>query len=564
MNKRVAIGIAAALAGLIVVTVLGVLVAEDDRQLGALNRSTVAPRFSVDIDGFATAVRSVKGCGITGAVVKAAPGADNVKRKHVANVEHQPCVIEVNASMGKGAYEWIKQTLARQLTTKTVTITEADFNYNAKTHTTLSNAVLTKVRFPALNGSSKDAAHIELTFQPEQIQKQAAGGEDIRGVIGPKQKAWLASNFEMTLGTLPTQRVASISAIEVTQTISQDEVGTVRTPTATATTFDVSDVVVTVSTVDRQPWDTWFDDFVVKGLNTQSHELTGKIEFKTPDLQSVLFTLSLAGVGIYKAEGPPLDASAGTVARSTYSLYVEEVAFSSTEYDGAGTPTGGTEPAPGPAPQAAPTVPLEATITPVAAELLVDGETFTISDGVNEPTVFEFDLDGITKAGVAVKITKEAPALEVAASIVEAINSVPESLEIVAKATEDEVVQLRSETGAEAGEEKVLEFVESEEFRARDAIPAEKGLPAPATLKAATGGAEGEIELAWEPSEGALGYLVLATTEQGGEYNELDKTEGTELTVAGLESGVTHYFVVRALDGTRQSANSPEASAPAG
>ncbi len=71
-------------------------------------------------------------------------------------------------------------------------------------------------------------------------------------------------------------------------------------------------------------------------------------------------------------------------------------------------------------------------------------------------------------------------------------------------------------------------------------------------------------ELSWKETPGALAYLILFTTEKGGEYRELDKAEGTQITLAGLDPGVMHYFVVRALDGTQESANSTEAVAAAG
>jgi hypothetical protein len=62
-------------------------------------------------------------------------------------------------------------------------------------------------------------------------------------------------------------------------------------------------------------------------------------------------------------------------------------------------------------------------ITAVAGSALVDGETFTISDGVNTPVVFEFDSGGgVSGANVAVAFTGGDSATTVATAIAAAIN----------------------------------------------------------------------------------------------------------------------------------------------
>lgn len=74
------------------------------------------------------------------------------------------------------------------------------------------------------------------------------------------------------------------------------------------------------------------------------------------------------------------------------------------------------------------------TITCVPKASLVDGETFTISDGVNTPTVFEFDVagDGVTPGNVAVDVSGATTALDVATIVKTAINGVVGTLLVTA------------------------------------------------------------------------------------------------------------------------------------
>ena len=85
----------------------------------------------------------------------------------------------------------------------------------------------------------------------------------------------------------------------------------------------------------------------------------------------------------------------------------------------------------------------------------------------------------------------------------------------------------------------------------------------PASLKAATAG-ESEVELAWQPVEGAEAYLILASLDPGGPYDEVGTASETGTIVSGLKSGATYHFVVRALVKEAETGDSPEATATAG
>jgi len=105
------------------------------------------------------------------------------------------------------------------------------------------------------------------------------------------------------------------------------------------------------------------------------------------------------------------------------------------------------------------------TITAVSGANLNDGETFTLNDGVNSATVFEFDSGGgVTGGHVAVPFTSGDSAATVAASIITAINGVAGSLAITASPGTGAVVNLTNDALGSAGDHAITKTVANSGF----------------------------------------------------------------------------------------------------
>lgn len=99
-------------------------------------------------------------------------------------------------------------------------------------------------------------------------------------------------------------------------------------------------------------------------------------------------------------------------------------------------------------------------ITAVAGSLLVDGETFTLNDGIHTPTVFEFDSNAAVSPGnVAVTFTGGDSASTVAAAILAAINGVGASLLITATSGGGALTNLTHDQKGTVGNHAVTETV---------------------------------------------------------------------------------------------------------
>ena len=164
------------------------------------------------------------------------------RRSTWPNIKWTPGKATIGIGMGKECYQWIKAAFDKGYMTKSGSITAADFNYKAMSVQTFRDALITSVTVPKLDGSSKDAAYFDLEFEAEQVRWAKGGGEDIRGKVGPKQKAWLCSNFRVEMGGLPCNRVASVDAFTWKCAVAADQLGVFREPTKHPAKVTVPDI----------------------------------------------------------------------------------------------------------------------------------------------------------------------------------------------------------------------------------------------------------------------------------------------------------------------------------
>jgi len=109
----------------------------------------------------------------------------------------------------------------------------------------------------------------------------------------------------------------------------------------------------------------------------------------------------------------------------------------------------------------------EGTIQAVAGSLLIDGQTFTLDDGLNPPVVFEFDFVPISVSGanIPVPVTLLKTAAEVAVEMVTQINTTP-NLGINARLVNagDTLIRLINNISGTAGNQASAETVTNPGF----------------------------------------------------------------------------------------------------
>jgi hypothetical protein len=71
----------------------------------------------------------------------------------------------------------------------------------------------------------------------------------------------------------------------------------------------------------------------------------------------------------------------------------------------------------------------------------------------------------------------------------------------------------------------------------------------------------GQVSLTWSSVPGATSYNVKRSQSSGGPYTIIVNTTATSYTDTSVDNGKTYYYVVSALNGSVEGANSPEVSA---
>jgi len=292
-------------------------------------RTYTAGRFMMEVGGGnAGYLKKFSGLAMEADIVSNDLGPDNVQKKHVANIKWTPGKATIGIGMGKEMYEWIQAAFDKGYITQDGAVTAADFNYKAMSVQEFKSALITSVTVPKLDGSSKDAAYFDVEFEAEQV-RWVKGSGDVKGKVGPKQKAWLCSNFMLEMGGLPCNRVASIDSFTWKCAIAADQIGIHREPTKHPAKVTVPDIKLSISMADYQPWADAAKKWFVDGHHLEENEMNGRIVFLNPDMNpsNPIGEIELLNCGFKKFSKDDVEANSEKIARFNVELYVEKMKF---------------------------------------------------------------------------------------------------------------------------------------------------------------------------------------------------------------------------------------------
>ena len=292
-------------------------------------------KFALELDGKEAGwLSSAEGGYAMSDVIEEKLGPDAIVRKHIAGVKYEDLTVECGTGMSAAFYDWIRSSLTSTYTRRDGALVALDYSFKQQSRLTFRNALIREVAFPALDAASKDAAKLTVRIAPEFTQHQRQSGNGFKTSVDVKQKKWSPANFRLKLDGLNVPGVNKIAPIVVTTVVVENATGELRQYEQTPLHVEVSDLVVTLAEKDAEALVDWHEDFVIKGNNGADREKSGTLEFLTPDLKDVLFTLTLSGLGIYKLRPEKVEAGAEAIRRLTASMYCEQVALTV----GAGAP----------------------------------------------------------------------------------------------------------------------------------------------------------------------------------------------------------------------------------
>jgi len=292
------------------------------------NLSYTGGRFALSIGGFqAGFIRKVDGGSIKAELASHNLGTTNVVKKHITNITYDDLTCEISGGMHKVLYEWIEASFNKGHTYKDVELIACDFDYKAKTVREFSRAFITEVGFPELNGDGKDPLYITIKMTPEVTKYSMGDGNQVTGEENVTSKKWYVSNFRVTMGSLPCDRISKVDAFAMKQSVIMDRVGKFRSPTKHPAKVEIDNLKFTFSEADLEQWMTFHKTFIVDGKCGDGDELSGSIEILGPDLEEVLLTVELNHCGLVSLTPAGQEANAEKIQSWTAEMYVEEMRF---------------------------------------------------------------------------------------------------------------------------------------------------------------------------------------------------------------------------------------------
>jgi hypothetical protein len=285
----------------------------------AIRRPSVYGPVGLELEGrFAGWVDSFTGGDFVADVVSELADPTGMRKKHVTNFGASDIILSVGNWMSSAFYEWISDTLARGTPRRSGAILTFDNQFRPVGRLEFEYATLKEVSFPALDASSRDAAHFTVRIVPERFRTVAPTAT----VPAPPAKGrspWLLSNFHVGVDNVDTSSVATVEALTFTRTITSDIFGH-----GVSVAFNEPDLALT------QPgpgtFGPWADDFFVQGNRLDRDERSGSLALLGPNLMDALFTLNFSHIGILRI-GAASPAKAGEPMATRVQLYVEDMQF---------------------------------------------------------------------------------------------------------------------------------------------------------------------------------------------------------------------------------------------
>jgi len=282
---------------------------------------------------FAGFVKELSGGDATADVVAEKLGSDHLTKKHLGNVKYEEVTFKCGTGMSKELYNWINtgfnqtnQSRGRE----DGAVVFMDYDQNEQSRLTWHNGLITELGMPALDASSKDSAMMTIKFKPEITRKTWGGGSKFTvPADAAKQKKWLPANFRLRIDgcEIGCSKVNKIEALTVKQKVTENAIGEQRDYQQEATSVEIPNLVITLPESHADEFYRWHEDFVIKGNNGEDHEKGGTLEYLTPNLAEVLFTLHFFHLGVFKITADKNEASGEPIRRLKIEMYCEDIRF---------------------------------------------------------------------------------------------------------------------------------------------------------------------------------------------------------------------------------------------
>jgi T4-like virus tail tube protein gp19 len=117
--------------------------------------------------------------------------------------------------------DWLQALMKRDPVERDGALVAVDHNFKEKRRAAFSAGLITELKFDDLDAAAaREPVQFGLRVQPQSLVFQAGSGAAV-ALPKPKRKAWLASNFRVSIGGLPGERVSKVELPRVNCTVAE-------------------------------------------------------------------------------------------------------------------------------------------------------------------------------------------------------------------------------------------------------------------------------------------------------------------------------------------------------
>jgi hypothetical protein len=290
------------------------------------SKSYTAGHFELLIDGHKTTtfLKTVEGGWAKANAIDDPVGGNSGHVKHLSNVDVDPLSFEFGMSGSGQVLDWIQGSWNRQFSRRSGQITHANFNLEQTFEHWFYDALIAETTFPTLDGSAKDGGYLKVKIQPEQVvTKTVPGNTQLSSSYSTKQKLWTTAAFRITLDQMEDlQYTNKLDSFTVKQGIKKMYTGADRFPQIEPTKIEFPNLSGTIALGYADKLLQWHHDYIVKGKKDPKAQMSGAIEFLSPDRKSTIFRINLFEVGLASVAVQQATANQDQIKRVKYELFV--------------------------------------------------------------------------------------------------------------------------------------------------------------------------------------------------------------------------------------------------
>jgi len=187
-----------------------------------------------------------------------------------------------------------------------------------------SEGLITELKLPVLDASSKLGFSLDLTWQPSSVSYAKPGGERLT-LPTVKRKPILISNFRVVGLPFDASFITKITLPTVTAKLVSEQTGQQRLPSRHYSLIDLGEVRLEFAARNRDEALAWVQKLVADGRIADGEYLTLRVELLDSTLKTVLATVTLAGCGLLRYEEDPIGTNIETVPRFALSFGIGQL-----------------------------------------------------------------------------------------------------------------------------------------------------------------------------------------------------------------------------------------------